>query len=211
MRSWDTDHPKAKLLARKRDAILAAARRRFLASGYEGASMEAIAADAGVSIMTLYRHAKRKDELFEAVISIACDPDEHGGADAMASMPLRSVLVATAQEFQRKVLDTDMIALLRAVISEQGRFPDLAATAYRAAIGHLEDFVAARLAAAEEGRGLDDETRHRLATKFADDLFGVDMFRALLGLGGTGEDERAGRVNRAVEGVMSALGQPAVA
>ena len=94
MRSWPADHPKAKLLGQKRADILAAARRQFLAHGYGGTSMEAITADAGVSIMTLYRHAERKDELFEAVISIACDPEEEAaGAEAFAAKPLRELLV----------------------------------------------------------------------------------------------------------------------
>ena len=52
-------------MKRKREAILAAARRQFLAHGYGGTSMEAIADAAGVSIMTLYRHAETKDELFD--------------------------------------------------------------------------------------------------------------------------------------------------
>ena len=60
MRSWSSEHPKAKLIARKRSAILAAARDAFLSCGFEGASMESIAGSAGVSIMTLYRHARSR-------------------------------------------------------------------------------------------------------------------------------------------------------
>ena len=47
MKDWPTDHPKAKLMARKRAAILDAAREAFLRDGYEGTSMEEIAAERG--------------------------------------------------------------------------------------------------------------------------------------------------------------------
>ena len=76
MREWSPDHPKAKLMARKRAAILASARDAFLRQGFEGTSMEGIAAQADVSTMTLYRHVRSKDDLFAAVIADACDPDD---------------------------------------------------------------------------------------------------------------------------------------
>src|SRR5690349_15571641 len=69
VKDWAPDHPKAKLMARKRAAIVDAAREAFVRDGYGGASMERIAKDAGVSIMTLYRHAEGKDDLFSAVIA----------------------------------------------------------------------------------------------------------------------------------------------
>lgn len=57
--------------------ILDAAREAFLRSGYEGTSMERIAAADG-SIMTLNRHAASKDDLFAAVAASACDPNDEG-------------------------------------------------------------------------------------------------------------------------------------
>ena len=52
----------------KRQAILNAAKRVFIAHGYSGTSMEAIAEAAPVSKPTLYNHFKGKQELFAAVI-----------------------------------------------------------------------------------------------------------------------------------------------
>lgn len=65
--------------------IVDAARARFLHDGVDGASLRAIAADAGTSIGMVYYHYKTKDELFFAVIeesyvklladiTRACDP-----------------------------------------------------------------------------------------------------------------------------------------
>ena len=57
----------------KRAEILAGARAEFLARGYEGASMDAVAAAAGVSKMTVYRHFGSKEHLFSGVIRQLCD------------------------------------------------------------------------------------------------------------------------------------------
>jgi TetR/AcrR family transcriptional regulator, mexJK operon transcriptional repressor len=69
MRSWSPDHPKAKLLERKQQVILGAARQEFLRAGYGCTSMEAVAKAADVSIATLYRHASTKEVLFRAIVS----------------------------------------------------------------------------------------------------------------------------------------------
>jgi len=57
----------------KREAILAAAQVLFLSNGYEGSSMDAIAAEAGVSKLTLYSHFKDKEALFGEAIKTTCE------------------------------------------------------------------------------------------------------------------------------------------
>lgn len=54
--------------ARKRDEIVAAARRLFLADGYEATGMARIAAEAGVAPNTLYWYFDDKDELLIAIL-----------------------------------------------------------------------------------------------------------------------------------------------
>ena len=56
----------------KRAAILAAAKRLFPLSGFEGTSMDAIAAEAGVSKLTVYSHFTDKETLFVAAIRARC-------------------------------------------------------------------------------------------------------------------------------------------
>ncbi|AHL74790.1 TetR family transcriptional regulator [Stutzerimonas stutzeri] len=57
----------------KREAILAAAKVLFLSNGYEGSSMDAIAAEAGVSKLTLYSHFRDKEALFGEAVKTTCE------------------------------------------------------------------------------------------------------------------------------------------
>jgi TetR/AcrR family transcriptional repressor of mexJK operon len=208
MKDWSDDHPKAKLMARKRAAILAAARDAFLKLGYEGTSMEGIAAAADVSIMTLYRHAESKNDLFASVIASACDPND---AEEMAEFakllkrPLHEVLVTTGLMAQQRLADPETVALLRAVMAETARFPELAETAYRGFVGHLEGMIEHVLAEREESAGLSKAERRKLAGTFIDRLFGSDMLRVLLGLSGVSPTEQRRRAERARDEVMAAV------
>lgn len=56
----------------KREAILEAAVQAFLEYGYAAASIEAIAADAGVSKVTIYKQFGDKKALFAAAIAAYC-------------------------------------------------------------------------------------------------------------------------------------------
>ncbi len=208
MKDWAENHPKAKLMARKRAAILAAARETFLNLGYEGASMEAIAAKADVSIMTLYRHAESKDDLFAAVIANACDPDdeeERAEFERLLKKPLGEVLVAMGVFAQQRLSDPATVALLRAVMAETSRFPELAQTAYRGFVGHLEGMVEQVLAQKDESRALSKPLRRKLAALFIDRLFGADMLRVLLGLGGASVTEQKQRAERARDEVIAKI------
>src|SRR6202030_3631458 len=84
-KTWSADNPKAALMARKRAAIVDAALKAFLEAGYAEASVNRIAAAAGVSIKTLYRHYESKDDLFSAVMQAACG--KPGGADDEGEPP----------------------------------------------------------------------------------------------------------------------------
>jgi len=53
--------------------VMEAARGHFDAHGFERASVDAIAAEAGVSKMTIYSHFASKEGLFEAVVRYAAE------------------------------------------------------------------------------------------------------------------------------------------
>jgi AcrR family transcriptional regulator len=59
---------RAEQVARNRDLVLAAAHRVFLARGYAGARLEAIADDAGFSIGVVYSQFGSKADLFFALL-----------------------------------------------------------------------------------------------------------------------------------------------
>lgn len=84
----------------KRAAILAAAKRLFPDSGFEGTSMDAIAADAGVSKLTVYSHFRDKETLFTAAIRERCEeqmPEALFDVDLQG--PVRGQLEAIARAF----------------------------------------------------------------------------------------------------------------
>lgn len=209
-KEFSDDHPKAKLMARKRMAILAAAKDSFLRLGYGSTSMEAIAASADVSIATLYRHAESKDDLFAAVIANACGPNDEGEKaeyERLMGKPLFDVLVAFGVRFQQRLAQQDTVALMRAVMAEISRFPELGGIAYRGFIGRFERMTDLLLGAKDEASGVSKSDRNKLSALFVDRLFGADMFRVLLGLDGTSRADQKARAERAASEVMSRIRQ----
>ncbi len=208
MKEWPADHPKATLMARKRAAILDAAREAFLRDGYGGTTMEGIAADAGVSIMTLYRHAEGKDTLFAAVIALACHPAdqaERATIDEALQKPLEDVLVFVGLMFQERLANPTTTALFRAVMAEIMRYPHLVDMAYRGLIGTHEDALDAFLSQRVETATLDAGQRRKLSAAFLDRLVGLDNLRVLLGLEGASEAERLARAKAATAELLSAV------
>ncbi|MEU3983920.1 TetR/AcrR family transcriptional regulator [Streptomyces sp. NPDC026672] len=125
MRTWAENDPKAGLMARKRAAIVGAALTAFLDEGYGGSSVNRIAADAGVSITTLYRHFDSKDDLFVAVIQEACDTAGGSADPAWVGLPPLEGLTEAGRELLRHVLSERQLALFRVVARDAQRFPEL--------------------------------------------------------------------------------------
>ena len=73
--------------ARKRAAILDAARDLFLQRGYGGTSMDDVAARAAVSKQTVYKNFADKQRLFIEVITSDVGPVEDSTRAQMAAMP----------------------------------------------------------------------------------------------------------------------------
>jgi TetR/AcrR family transcriptional repressor of mexJK operon len=95
----------------KRAAILDAATRMFRAHGYEGTSMDQIAAEAGVSKLTVYSHFGDKSALFGTVVRAYCEqslPDTL--FDPAPGTPLRERLMEIARAFFAMVGSPEAIA-----------------------------------------------------------------------------------------------------
>jgi AcrR family transcriptional regulator len=102
-------------------AILAAAARVLRERGYQGMSMEAVAAEAGVGKAAIYRRYAGKTEL--AVATIASVP---GVDDAPDSGDTRADLVGHLRSFRRAVEGAGM-SLVGTLLMEQERTPELLA------------------------------------------------------------------------------------
>jgi TetR/AcrR family transcriptional regulator, mexJK operon transcriptional repressor len=115
----------------KRRAIVGAARTLFLRDGF-GVGMDAIAAAAGVSKVTVYNHFGSKEALFTAVVAGALD--EPVATDSAVSLhrladadDLRAAFLDSARAWVRAVREDEEVAALRALIAaEAHRFPGLA-------------------------------------------------------------------------------------
>lgn len=97
--------------------LVAAARARFLAEGVDGASLRAIAADAGTSIGMVYYYFPTKDELFLAVVEEVYEKVVRDLEQALdAALPVRERL---ERMFERVARFTDEeLTMIRLVMRE---------------------------------------------------------------------------------------------
>ena len=112
--------------APKHDAIRDAARRVFLREGYS-ASMDLVAAEAGVSKQTVYNHFGSKEGLFRAIVDHVSGEllDVLVERDGTRADPA-ATLEAVARRFLKLLLLPAHLALHRMLVAEAPRFPDLA-------------------------------------------------------------------------------------
>ncbi|MES1924696.1 TetR/AcrR family transcriptional regulator [Salinisphaera sp. T31B1] len=109
----------------KRNAILDAALECFLARGFAGTSLARIARAADVSTATLYRHFPSKDELFAQIIErpfLGESPD--ASTDWPGGRPAQT-LPAIAHQYARRILTPYFHPLVRALIAEALRAPEM--------------------------------------------------------------------------------------
>jgi len=129
---------------RKREAILAGAKAVFLKHGFGDASMDEVAAAAGVSKMTVYRHFGSKEDLFAGVITELCQRIVTEEIDEIFALPMRDALRAFARKMTDIVFARDTAELHRIVIAESRRFPKLGRLFYetgpQACIDALESY-----------------------------------------------------------------------
>ncbi|BCT92652.1 transcriptional regulator [Lysobacter helvus] len=104
----------------KRAAILETAKRLFTTLGFTGVSMDQIAAEAGVSKLTVYSHFGDKEALFAAAVQAHCEqqlPDSlFAAADAA---PLREGLLQIARAFFGMICGPEALAGHRTLCTPQ--------------------------------------------------------------------------------------------
>lgn len=133
---------------------MAAARELFTREGFE-AGMDQIAAEAGVSKVTVYNHFGSKEELFTEVAGQAMGEAHTTMAELRARLAeaadVREALLDTAHALVDAATDPSRLALRNLVTGELRRFPELA-RAYQhsgparsaAAMGEVLDELCAR-------------------------------------------------------------------
>jgi TetR/AcrR family transcriptional repressor of mexJK operon len=120
------------LQTRKRAAILEGAKTVFLRDGFGTATMDDVAAAAGVGKQTVYRHFGSKEALFLGLVQSMCaSAIAPNPATRPTNRPLEVELRALGQLLARSLIAPDSLALYRAIVSEAGRLPMLGALFYQ--------------------------------------------------------------------------------
>jgi AcrR family transcriptional regulator len=165
-----------------REAILRTAGQVFLAHGYEQSSMDQIALESGVARRTLYNQFASKKALFDATM-----------ARLWERMPLDAIIDATAEvrspdevlyEIGRTIASfwapPEAVALVRLVIWESARFPELGesflATGREPARSAVKRYV--RELSRDQGYLIDDADL--AATQFIDVILGEVLLGRLV-------------------------------
>jgi TetR/AcrR family transcriptional repressor of mexJK operon len=181
--------------ARKRRLIMEAATTLFLRNGYQGTSMDEVAALAAVSKQTVYKNFTDKEGLFsEIILSVATTVDAfikligdklHNSTDLAKDLP------TLARQYMHSVLRPQVLQMRRLLVGEAVRFPDLARTYYERAPERVLTALAPELKHLDE-RGLLRVADPALAAKhFAFLILGVPLDKAMFfgdDIGFTGEE-----------------------
>lgn len=160
-----------------RTRLLCAAQKSFLEEGYR-ASVDRIAARAGVAKQTFYNHFQGKADLFGEVIRqattdllITLDDDGHD---------LHDRLTRFGSVYREKSLSADGLGFYRVLAAESVRFPDLAKTVYRTGPARTRARLATVLETAMEQELLRKEDIHFAATTFLSMLVGAELTEYLI-------------------------------
>lgn len=196
--------------ARKRAAVVDAARLSFLDHGFAATNMDEVAAAARVSKMTVYSHFASKEVLFREVLEAVIAERSAGGPELDADLEantLAEALTSIAVDLVETVQDPDVVGLRRVLVAEQPRQPELAATWRRSTVLPAVDALAGHVAALQ-GRGLLEQADPRdLASQFVWMLIGDPLDAALLDPAGPQPEARVLAAG-VVRTVLRAYGGP---
>lgn len=153
---------------RKYDQVMEGARRVFLRDGYDGASVDDIAREAGVSKATLYAYFPDKNLLFRQICATECRRQtELAEAELDFSAPIEDILMFVAERITGFLLSDFGRNALRLATSEGGRFPDLAREFWANGPGLTQQKLAHHMRRMTEGGLLQVEDPELAAEQFA--------------------------------------------
>lgn len=167
----------------KRAAILAAAKRLFIVHGFEGTSMDAVAADAGVSKLTVYSHFGDKDSLFREAVRARCRemlPDDVYAVPVDGA--IRDALLLIARAHARLMTSPEVIGTWRAILSDcrEGN-PRMGQMLWEEGPARSQALLEQFLRDAADAGRLDLPDVHRAAVQFLSLLKGDLQTRRLFG------------------------------
>ena len=189
----------------KRASIVGGAKDVFLRHGFEGASMDEIAAAAGVSKMTVYRYFRSKEQLFAGVIRDLCERIIDEDLERMLERRPEEALRGFARKMVAILFARDTIELHRIVIAESRRFPALGRLFYKSGPEACIAMLAAYLERHNSRRSLNLPNPRRTAEEFLELLRGYAHLRMLLGVQKTLSARKAeASIDGAVQHILGA-------
>ena len=184
----------------KQDLIVRAARKLFLTAGYAETSMDAIAAEAGVSKATVYSHFQNKEALFAGVMHDMCE--ETGGPPATDELagPPEVVLHTMGRAVACRITEPQVISLLRVVLSGVAQFPELGRTYWQEGPGRARDMLVQYLTDLARRGELDVPDPDLAAMQFIGIVTGPFLLPLLLGARDAPAEEE---IDRAVDSAVA--------
>lgn len=169
--------------ARKRRAIMDAASTLFLRNGYQGTSMDEIAALAAVSKQTVYKNFADKERLFSDIImSVATSVDAftHVVSDALHDTEdVPKALGELGRMYIKVVMQPQILQMRRLLIAEANRFPELTRAYYERAPERVLTALAPELAHLNEKGLLNVPDPGLAARHFAFLILGTPLDKAM--------------------------------
>lgn len=125
---------------RKYGQVLDGARRIFLRDGFDGASVDDIAREAGVSKATLYSYFPDKRLLFTEICNAECRRQaEEAEAALDYSASVEEMLTFAATRIAGFLMSDFGRNMFRLVVAEASRFPEIGRAFYRNGPGLIHD------------------------------------------------------------------------
>jgi TetR/AcrR family transcriptional repressor of mexJK operon len=186
--------------------ILEAARSHFFTHGLERASVDAIAAEAGVSKMTIYSNFRSKEGLFEAVVQDRTDRVMGGSAGVQSLDPMqpRKALLAVGEQFLALTREEDALGKFRSVYGAAGAQPEACRAFHRQGAERLISELAAYLQSANKAGTLKVQHPRLAADLFLSMFLGDGHIRGLLMLEMPDARENKALLREAVRVFMAA-------
>ena len=124
---------RAERAAERRGAIIEAAMDEFIARGFAATRLDDVAKRAGVAKGTIYLHFKDKESMFEELIRTAIVPmiTRLWGTPPQPGASVRDMVEGFAKTFIEEVATTRRGDLVRLIVAEGPRFPEVADLYYR--------------------------------------------------------------------------------
>ncbi|GHO57333.1 TetR/AcrR family transcriptional regulator [Ktedonobacter robiniae] len=194
-----------------RERLRAAAHQLFLQQGYQGTSIEGILAEAGISSKeTFYRHYANKEALFVDVLR-HLTMEMPSFSEKLETLPpahdlasLRQVLATLAYEILTIISQPGYLPLLRMIITEMPRFPQLGTLFFSTVTQRGISIITAQLEAAKAQEIIADIDVDAVAYTLLGGLLTYVVMHRLLA-GEEAQNSSSDHANAIIEVIMCSL------